>query len=86
MRTKKNQKIQVQIIIQIIKNKVGDTSLKNFIMCFTEEIKDKLIKEGYELLNIIDNDNQKLYYFKNKINNKINFSKNEIIYTNKMLY
>ena len=60
--------------------------MKNFIMCFTEEIKDKLIKEDYELLNIIDNDNQKLYYFKNKINNKINFSKNEIIYTNKMLY
>ena len=61
--------------------------MKNFIMCFTEEIKDKLIKEGYELLNSIDNnDNQKLYYFKNKINNKINFSKNEIIYTNKMLY
>ena len=29
--------------------------MKNFIMCFTEEIKDKLIKEGYELLNIIDN-------------------------------
>ena len=60
--------------------------MKNFIMCFTEETKYKLIKEGYELLNIIDNDNQKLYYFKNKINNKINFSKNEIIYTNKMLY
>ena len=60
--------------------------MKNFIMCFTEEIKDKLIKEGYELLNIIDNDNQKLYYFKNNINNKINFSKNEIVYTNKMLY
>ena len=60
--------------------------MKNFIMWFTEETKDKLIKEGYELLNIIDNDNQKLYYFKNKINNKINFSKNEIIYTNKMLY
>ena len=60
--------------------------MMNFIMCFTEEIKDKLIKEDYELLNIIDNDNQKLYYFKNKINNKINFSKNEIIYTNKMLY
>ena len=60
--------------------------MKNFIMCFTEETKDTLIKEGYELLNIIDNDNQKLYYFKNKINNKINFSKNEIIYTNKMLY
>ena len=59
--------------------------MKNFIMCFTEEIKDRLIKEDYELLNIIDNDNQKLYYFKNKINNKINFSKNEIIYTNKML-
>ena len=85
MRTKKNQKIQVQIIMRIIKSKVGDI-MKNFIMCFTEEIKDKLIKEGYELLNIIDNDNQKLYYFKNKINNKINFSKNEIIYTNKMLY
>ena len=60
--------------------------MKNFIMCFTEETKYKLIKEDYELLNIIDNDNQKLYYFKNKINNKINFSKNEIIYTNKMLY
>ena len=61
--------------------------MKNFIMCFTEEIKDKLIKEGYELLNIIDNnDNQKLYYFKNKINNKINFSKNKIVCTNKMLY
>ena len=60
--------------------------MKNFIMCFTEEIKDKLIKEDYELLNIIDNDNQKLYYFKNKINNKINFSKNEIVCTNKMLY
>lgn len=60
--------------------------MKNFIMCFTEETKDKLIKEDYELLNIIDNDNQKIYYFKNKINNKINFSKNEIIYTNKMLY
>ena len=71
--------------MRIIKSKVGDI-MKNFIMCFTEEIKDKLIKEGYELLNIIDNDNQKLYYFKNKINNKINFSKNEIIYTNKMLY
>ena len=64
---------------------MGD-SMKNFIMCFTEETKDKLIKEGYELLNIIDNDNQKLYYFKNKINNKINFSKNEIVCTNKMLY
>ena len=85
MRTKKNQKIQAKIIIRIIKSKVGDI-MKNFIMCFTEETKDKLIKEGYELLNIIDNDNQKLYYFKNKINNKINFSKNEIIYTNKMLY
>ena len=60
--------------------------MKNFIMCFTEETTDKLIKEGYELLNIIDNDNQKLYYFKNKINNKINFSKNEIVCTNKMLY
>ena len=60
--------------------------MKNFIMCFTEETKDKLIKEDYELLNIIDNDNQKLYYFKNKINNKINFSKNEIVCTNKMLY
>ena len=60
--------------------------MNNFIMCFTEKTKDKLIKEGYELLNIIDNDNQKLYYFKNKINNKINFSKNEIICTNKMLY
>ena len=71
--------------MRIIKSKVGDI-MKNFIMCFTEEIKDRLIKEGYELLNIIDNDNQKLYYFKNKINNKINFSKNEIIYTNKMLY
>ena len=33
--------------------------MKNFIMCFTEEIKEKLIKEDYELLNIIDNDNQK---------------------------
>ena len=85
MRTKKNQKIQVKIIMRIIKSKVGDI-MKNFIMCFTEETKDKLIKEGYELLNIIDNDNQKLYYFKNKINNKINFSKNEIDCTNKMLY
>ena len=60
--------------------------MKNFIMCFTEETKDKSIKDGYELLNIIDNDNKKLYYFKNKTNNKINFSKNEIVYTNKMLY
>ena len=85
MKTKKDQRIQAKIIIRIIKSKVGDI-MKNFIMCFTEETKDKLIKEGYELLNIIDNDNQKLYYFKNKINNKINFSKNEIIYTNKMLY
>ena len=85
MKIKKNQKIQVQIIIRIIKSKVGDI-MKNFIMCFTEETKDKLIKEGYDLLNIIDNDNQKLYYFKNKINNKINFSKNEIVCTNKMLY
>ena len=85
MRTKKDQRIQAKITIRIIKSKVGDI-MKNFIMCFTEETKDKLIKEGYELLNIIDNDNQKLYYFKNKINNKINFSKNEIIYTNKMLY
>lgn len=60
--------------------------MKNFIMCFTEEIKDKLIKEGYELLSKIDNNNQNLYYFKNKINSKLNFSKNEVIYTNKMLY
>ena len=85
MRTKKDQKTQAKTIMRIIKSKVGDI-MKNFIMCFTEEIKDKLIKEGYELLNIIDNDNQKLYYFKNKINNKINFSKNEIVCTNKMLY
>ena len=85
MRTKKNQRIQAKIIIRIIKSKVGDC-LKNFIMCFTEEIKDKLIKEGYELLSKIDNNNQNLYYFKNKINSKLNFSKNEVIYTNKMLY
>ena len=85
MKTKRDQRIQAKIIIRIIKSKVGDI-MKNFIMCFTEETKDKFIKEGYELLNIIDNDNQKLYYFKNKINNKINFSKNEIVCTNKMLY
>ena len=60
--------------------------MSNFIICFSSETKNKLIKEGYELLNIIDNDNQNLYYFKNKLNNKINFSKNEVIYTNKMLY
>ena len=62
--------------------------MKNFIMCFTEDVKNKLIGQGYELLNEINNNNKTIYYFKNNnsLNKKLTFSKNEIIYTNKMLY
>ena len=62
--------------------------MNNFIMCFTEDVKNKLIGQGYELLNEINNNNKTIYYFKNddSLNNKLTFSKNEIIYTNKMLY
>ena len=62
--------------------------MNNFIMCFTEDTKNKLIGQGYELLNEINNNNKTIYYFKNddSLNNKLTFSKNEIIYTNKMLY
>lgn len=62
--------------------------MNNFIMCFTEDVKNKLIGQGYELLNEINNNNKTIYYFKNdnSLNKKLKFSKNEIIYTNKMLY
>ena len=62
--------------------------MNNFIMCFTEDTKNKLIGQGYELLNEINNNNKTIYYFKNNnsLNKKLIFSKNEIIYTNKMLY
>ena len=62
--------------------------MNNFIMCFTEDVKNKLIGQGYELLNEINNNNKTIYYFKNNnsLNKKLTFSKNEIIYTNKMLY
>ena len=62
--------------------------MNNFIMCFTEDVKNKLIGQGYELLNEINNNNKTIYYFKNdnSLNKKLTFSKNEIIYTNKMLY
>ena len=62
--------------------------MNNFIMCFTEDTKNKLIGQGYELLNEINNNNKTIYYFKNNnsLNKKLTFSKNEIIYTNKMLY
>ena len=62
--------------------------MNNLIMCFTEDVKNKLIGQGYELLNEINNNNKTIYYFKNNnsLNKKLTFSKNEIIYTNKMLY
>ena len=87
MKIRKILKIQVKIITLTIKSNGGDI-MNNFIMCFTEDVKNKLIGQGYELLNEINNNNKTIYYFKNdnSLNKKLTFSKNEIIYTNKMLY
>ena len=45
--------------------------MNNFIMCFTEETKNKLVNQGYKLLNEIITDNKSIYYFKNNINKTI---------------
>ena len=58
----------------------------NFIICFSSETINKLINNGYKLLNEQKSKYGTMYYFKNNKDNKLNFSKNEVIYTNKMLY
>ena len=61
--------------------------MENFIMCFTEDVKNKLIAQDYELMKESALPNGRaVFIFKNKIGKKLNFSKNEIAYTNKMLY
>ena len=60
--------------------------MSNFIICFSSETKNKLINNGYKLLNEQKSKNGTMYYLKNNKDNKLNFSKNEVIYTNKMLY
>ena len=59
----------------------------NFIMCFEENVKNKLLKQNYELMkeSVLPN-GKTVFIFKNQIGKTLNFAKNKIAYTNKMLY
>ena len=61
--------------------------MENFIMCFEENVKNKLLKQNYELMkeSVLPN-GKTVFIFKNQIGKKLNFAKNEIAYTDKMLY
>lgn len=57
-----------------------------FIMCFSEETKERLIRNGYKLLNEVKTGSKTIYFFKNEIDSKLTFSKDEVVYTNKLFY
>ena len=56
-------------------------------MCFEENVKNKLLKQNYELMkeSVLPN-GKTVFIFKNQIGKTLNFAKNKIAYTNKMLY
>nr|DAQ97682.1 MAG TPA: hypothetical protein [Caudoviricetes sp.] len=56
-------------------------------MCFKEDIKNKLIAQGYNLMkeSVLPN-GKTVFIFQNQIGKQLNFAKDEIAYTNKMLY
>lgn len=68
--------------------------MKNFIICFKNEIKEELLKKGFLLLSEKDMSNKKIYTFANPKNLKfseqgfknMNFKKSDIIYTDKMFF
>lgn len=56
-------------------------------MCFEEDVKNKLIAQGYNLMQESALPNGKaVFIFQNKIGKQLNFAKDEVAYTNKMLY
>ena len=55
-------------------------------MCFSELTKERLIRNGYKLLNEVKTGSKTIYYFKNEIDSKLTFSKDEVVYTNKLFY
>lgn len=56
-------------------------------MCFEEDVKNKLIAQGYNLMQESALPNGKaVFIFQNQIEKQLNFAKDEIAYTNKMLY
>lgn len=61
--------------------------MDNFILCFKEDIKNKLIAQGYNLMKeSVLPSGKAVFIFQNQIGKQLNFAKDEIAYTNKMLY
>ena len=61
--------------------------MDNFILCFKEDIKNKLIAQGYNLMKeSVLPSGKAVFIFQNQIGKQLNFAKDEIDYTNKMLY
>lgn len=55
----------------------------NFIYCYDEPTKDKLIENGYDFMNETNYKGNKAYLFMNN-GNKINFTTENIEFSNKM--
>ena len=61
--------------------------MDKFILCFKEDIKNKLIAQGYNLMKeSVLPSGKAVFIFQNQIEKQLNFAKDEIAYTNKMLY
>ena len=63
--------------------------MKDFIMCMKEEVKDKLLQNGFNLIASNENKDGIVYTFenKNKFNfSQLNFSEEDIIITNRLVF
>lgn len=56
----------------------------NFIYCLNESDKDKLIAQGYNMLQETHIGDKPVWVFYNTNNKKLDFNSKDIIYTNKL--
>lgn len=56
-----------------------------FLYCFDEEVKEKLLKNNYKFMCSKNINNTTAYVFLND-GNKLTFSNQEVVYTNKLLF
>ena len=59
--------------------------MEKFIYCFDDSTKEKLLKNGYDFMKEVAFENKVASLFINN-GNKLNFSNNEVVYSNKLKF
>ena len=64
--------------------------MNKFIVCLQNDVKEKLLSNGFKLISEKQNGNGKMWTFENSdklmFDGGLNFAKNEIMFTNKLMF